>query len=92
MHLKIEIPQKVSRRQEELLRVFNKEMKHSRGGIFGRLAKNVGTAFETIFGHGEDSKSSSSKDEQKKDVKGINAKGDSKDNDFDDNVEEKKTA
>ncbi|MBV5332261.1 hypothetical protein JZU54_01495 [bacterium] len=91
VHLKIEIPKKVSRRQEELLREFDEEMKHSGGGIFGRLAKNVGSAFETIFGHGEDSKRST-KDERKRDVKGNNAKGDSKDDDSDDDVEEKKTA
>ena len=91
VHLKIEIPKKVSRRQEELLREFDEEMKHSGGGIFGRLAKNVGSAFETIFGHGEDTKCSS-KDEQKKDVKGNNVNGDSKDDDSDDDVEEKKTA
>ncbi len=90
VHLKIEIPKKVSKRQEELLREFDEEMKHSGGGIFGRLAKNVGSAFETIFGHGEDSKAG--KDDKKKDGKGNDAKADSKYDESDDDVEEKKTA
>ena len=55
-----------------------------------RLAKNVGSAFDTIFGHGHDSKCREG--EQNKDVKGNNARGDSKDDDSDDDVEEKKTA
>jgi len=78
VHLKIEIPKKVSKRQEELLREFDEEMKHSKGGIYGRLAEKVAGAFDTIFGHGEDKKS---KDNEKK-----------SDNDSDDDVEEKKSA
>ncbi|KAL3810473.1 hypothetical protein ACHAXA_010167 [Cyclostephanos tholiformis] len=90
VHLKIEIPKKVSKRQEELLREFDEEMKQSGGGIFGRLAKNVGSAFDTIFGNGENSQGS--KDVKKKDSKGNNGKVDSKDDDSDDDLEEKKTA
>jgi molecular chaperone DnaJ len=57
VHLKVEIPKNISKRQEELLREFDEEMKHSGGGIYGRLAKAAGSAFETIFGHhGDDHK------------------------------------
>ena len=49
-----------------------------------------GSAFETIFGHGEDSRGR--KDEEKKDGNKSDAKADSKDNESDDDVEEKKTA
>lgn len=64
VHLQIEIPKKVSKRQEELLREFDEEMKHSGGGIYGRLAKAAGSAFESIFGHKDDSSSKQS-DENK---------------------------
>ena len=79
MHLQIEIPKKVSKRQEELLREFDEEMKHSGGGIYGRLAKAAGSAFETIFGHGDDKKTDNEKSNRED-------KGD----DSDDDVEEKK--
>jgi len=79
VHLQIEIPKKVSKRQEELLREFDEEMKHSGGGIYGRLAKAAGSAFETIFGHGDDKKTDKEKSNQQE-------KGD----DSDDDVEEKK--
>ena len=86
VHLKIEIPKKVNKRQEQLLREFDEEMKHSGGGIYGRLAKAAGSAFETIFGHhGDDKAKKSSQDNDGK-------KNDSKDDDSDDDVEEKKTA
>jgi len=84
VHLNIEIPQKVSRRGEELLREFDEEMKHSGGGIYGRLAGAAKGAFETIFGHADGSAKGS--DERKKDDKNV------KDDDSDDDVEEKKTA
>ena len=85
VHLQIEIPKKISKRQEELLREFDEEMKHSGGGIFGRLAKATGSAFESIFGHHGDE--ATNKDgETKSDAKN------SKDEDSDDDVEEKKTA
>jgi len=80
VHLQIEIPKKVSKRQEELLREFDEEMKHSGGGIYGRLAKAAGSAFETIFGHGDDAKS---KEEGKE-------KKDKEEDDSDDDVDEKK--
>jgi len=48
VHLKMEIPKNVSRRQEELLREFDAQMKQR--GIYGRLSK----VFEKVFGHGED--------------------------------------
>lgn len=65
VHLKVEIPKQISKRQEELLREFDEEMKHSGGGIYGRLAKAAGSAFESIFGHKEDDKSSTKGNETK---------------------------
>lgn len=64
VHLKVEIPKKVSSRQEELLREFDEEMKQSGGGIYGRLAKAAGSAFETLFGKG--SKEDDKKEDEKK--------------------------
>lgn len=84
VHLQIEIPKKVSRRGEELLREFDEEMKHSGGGIYGRLAGAAKGAFETIFGHGDGGAKGT--DKGKKDDKNA------KDDDSDDDVEEKKTA
>ena len=64
------------------MREFDEEMKHSGGGIYGRLAKAAGSAFETIFGHGDDKKSK--KEEES------NRQGEDKGDDLDDDVEEKK--
>lgn len=83
VHLNIEIPKKVSKKQEELLREFDEEMKHSGHGIYGRLAKAAGSAFETIFGHGEG-------DKKKKDKGKKKDKNESKDDDSDDDADEKK--
>ena len=91
VHLKIEIPKNVSKRQEELLREFDEEMKISGGGIFGRLSKKVGSAFETIFGQSGESSSNGSEGDQKKDVN-KDTKGKAKNDESDDDVEEKKTA
>ena len=68
------------------MREFDEEMKHSGGGIFGRLAKTAGSAFETIFGHhhhGEEEDSKSKDDEGKKKAKN---------EDLEDDADEKKTA
>ena len=64
VHLQIEIPKNISKRQEELLREFDEEMKHSGGGIYGRLAAAAGSAFESIFGH-KDNKSKKNADADK---------------------------
>ena len=82
VHLQIEIPKKVSKRQEELLREFDEEMKHSGGGIFGRLSKAAGSTFEKIFGHHH---------EEKKDTEDA-AKNIDKDDDSDGEEKEKKAA
>jgi len=79
VHLQIEIPKKVSKRGEELLREFDEEMEQSGGGIYGRLMKKAATLKETIFGHGDDAKNN---DKGKKKVKD--------DDDSDDDVDEKK--
>jgi len=76
VHLQIEIPKKVSKRQEELLREFDEEMKHSGGGIYGRLSKAAGSVFEKVFGHADE------KHEAKN--------NETKDDDSDDDVDEKK--
>ena len=81
VHLKIEIPKKVSKRQEELLREFDEEMKHSGGGIYGRLAKAAGSAFETFFGHGHDEKKN--EEDGKSDKKQEESKLDESDYDVD---------
>ena len=85
VHLQIEIPKKVSKRQEELLREFDEEMKHSGGGIYGRLAKAAGSAFETIFGHGDGKKDEekAKADDEKDETKS------KKDEDSDDEDEKK---
>lgn len=82
VHLKIEVPRKVSKRQEELLREFDEEMKLSGGGIYGRLSKAAGSAFEKIFGHGHDD-GNVNKDGEDKEKKKV-------DDDEDDEIEEKK--
>jgi len=55
VHLKMEVPKKVSQRQESLLREFDAQMKQS--GIYGRLSKAAGSAFEKVFGRGKDTRS-----------------------------------
>jgi DnaJ-class molecular chaperone len=50
VHLKIEIPKKISERQEELLREFDRETAEHGLGISGRIAKAAGSAFEKLFG------------------------------------------
>lgn len=83
VHLKIEIPKQVSKRQEELLREFDEEMKHSGGGIYGRLAKAAGSAFESIFGHKDEENSGKGSDASK-------SKQKTDGNDEENDVEEKK--
>lgn len=80
VHLQIEIPKKISKRQEELLREFDEEMERSGEGIYGRLAKKVGSAFENLFGHGH-SDDAKAKEETS-----------AKDDDSDDDAEKKKAA
>ncbi|CAJ1970128.1 unnamed protein product [Cylindrotheca closterium] len=63
VHLKIEIPKSITKRQEELLREFDEETKETGKGISGRLAEAAGSAFESFFGGG--SSSSKSKDSNK---------------------------
>lgn len=50
VHLKIQIPKKITTRQEELLREFDSETEKSGLGISGRLAKAAGSAFQSFFG------------------------------------------
>jgi len=50
VHLKLQIPNSITQRQETLLREFDKEAMESGKGISGRLAKAAGSAFESLFG------------------------------------------
>ena len=63
VHLKIEIPKEITKRQEELLREFDEETRCNGHGISGRLAQAAGSAFESLFG----GSSSSDEKDQKKD-------------------------
>eukprot|EP00751_Fragilariopsis_kerguelensis_P009936 CAMPEP_0170783342 /NCGR_PEP_ID=MMETSP0733-20121128/15460_1 /TAXON_ID=186038 /ORGANISM="Fragilariopsis kerguelensis, Strain L26-C5" /LENGTH=373 /DNA_ID=CAMNT_0011127999 /DNA_START=521 /DNA_END=1642 /DNA_ORIENTATION=+ len=54
VHLKIAIPKKFTKRQEELLREFDEEAQSSGNGISGRIAKVAESAFESIFGKQND--------------------------------------
>ena len=65
VHLKIEIPKAITKRQEELLREFDEETKENGKGISGRLAKAAGSAFESLFGGGSSSSSSSKSKDNK---------------------------
>mmetsp|Transcript_31842 Transcript_31842/g.77178 ORF Transcript_31842/g.77178 Transcript_31842/m.77178 type:complete len:481 (+) Transcript_31842:114-1556(+) len=65
VHLKIEIPKDITKKQEELLREFDEETKCSGKGISGRLAEAAGSAFESFFGGGGSSSSSKSKSKDK---------------------------
>lgn len=68
VHLKIEIPKEITKRQEELLREFDEETKCSGKGISGRLAEAAGSAFESFFGGGGGSNTESkSKDKEEED-------------------------
>lgn len=77
VHLKIEIPKKITPRQEELLREFDEESKQSGLGISGRLAKAAGSAFEKLFGHKEEegkNKKAKEKDDQSDDEESLEKK------------------
>lgn len=64
VHLKIEIPKEITKRQEELLREFDEEAAECGIGISGRLAKAAGSAFSTIFGNKDDDKEKGENDER----------------------------
>jgi molecular chaperone DnaJ len=65
VHLKIQIPKKITKRQEELLREFDAETEKSGHGIYGRLAEAAGSAFESFFGRSSDSKKEKKAEEDK---------------------------
>lgn len=54
VHLKVLIPKRFTKRQEELLREFDEEAKSSGNGISGRITKAAESAFESIFGSGKE--------------------------------------
>mmetsp|Transcript_5500 Transcript_5500/g.7980 ORF Transcript_5500/g.7980 Transcript_5500/m.7980 type:complete len:223 (-) Transcript_5500:117-785(-) len=64
VHLKIEIPNKISDRQEELLREFDEEGKTCGNGFSGKIAEKVGSALNSLFG-GNDKDSTSKKNDDK---------------------------
>ena len=73
VHLKLEIPKKLSPRQEELLREFDEETRACGGGISGRIAKAAKSTFEKFFGNGEH-KSEKEKDPPKQSDKNPDTK------------------
>ena len=84
VHLKIQIPKEISKRQEELLREFDEETaKCGKGGISGRLAEAAGSAFEKIFGSGSSDDKSKKSEAKKKEES-------NRDEDEEDNYEEEK--
>lgn len=71
VHLQIQIPKKISKRQEELLREFDEESAKHGLGISGRIAHAAESAFEKLFGkkntsEGEASKGDNSSDDDEK--------------------------
>jgi molecular chaperone DnaJ len=64
VHLKIEVPKEITKRQEELLREFDEEARCSGKGVSGRLAEAAGSAFESIFGVGNSDKTTKEEDKE----------------------------
>jgi len=56
VHLKLQIPKRITQKQEQLLRDFDKEAQANGLGISGRLAKAAGSAFDSLFGSKSDEK------------------------------------
>mmetsp|Transcript_12750 Transcript_12750/g.23901 ORF Transcript_12750/g.23901 Transcript_12750/m.23901 type:complete len:477 (-) Transcript_12750:70-1500(-) len=86
VHLKIQIPKTITKRQEELLREFDAETERSGHGIYGRLAEAAGSAFESFFGR-SDSKKKKAEEEAKQQQQQREA-----DDESDDKKEETKVA
>jgi molecular chaperone DnaJ len=63
VHLKIEIPKEITKKQEELLREYDDAASESGTGISGRLAKAAGSAFDRIFGSEKKEKKQAKKDD-----------------------------
>ena len=82
VHVKIQIPKKISARQEELLREFDEESKNPSNGF----AKAASSAFEKLFGK-KDGKKKGKKEEPKAETKEDQSPGEGESED-----EEKKTA
>eukprot|EP00592_Proboscia_alata_P009533 CAMPEP_0194359250 /NCGR_PEP_ID=MMETSP0174-20130528/6522_1 /TAXON_ID=216777 /ORGANISM="Proboscia alata, Strain PI-D3" /LENGTH=472 /DNA_ID=CAMNT_0039130051 /DNA_START=168 /DNA_END=1586 /DNA_ORIENTATION=- len=66
VHLQIQIPKKISPRQEELMREFDKECKISKVGVSGRIAKAAESAFDSIFGCKSEKKEEKKEEEPEK--------------------------
>jgi len=65
VHLKLEIPKKLSDRQEELLREYDEETRECGGGISGRIANAAKSTFERFFGEKSDKTSKASENDKK---------------------------
>lgn len=63
VHLKIQIPQEISPRQEALLREFDEETAKHNLGISGRIAHAAEAAFESLFGSKNKKKNDDSDDD-----------------------------
>ena len=62
VHLKIEIPKEITKKQEKLLREYDEEASESGTGISGKIAKAAGSAFDRIFGSEEEKKEKDKED------------------------------
>jgi DnaJ-class molecular chaperone len=61
VHLRVEIPKKITKQQEKLLQEFDDKTQSRWKLILGRIAKAAKSAFETIFGEKDDKKKNKSK-------------------------------
>ncbi|KAG7355538.1 chaperone DnaJ [Nitzschia inconspicua] len=66
VHVKLEIPKEITKKQEELLRAFDEETKSCGNGISGRIAKAAESAFGSIFGTNNKKDDKSEEEEEKK--------------------------
>jgi molecular chaperone DnaJ len=71
VHLKIQIPQQITPRQEALMREFDAESAKHKLGISGRIAHAAESAFESLFGskNKKDGKKNDDSDEDDVDIK-----------------------
>ena len=69
VHLKLKIPQKITSKQEELLREFEKESEDSRAGLTGKIGQAAESAFEKLFGKNKKKNGKKAEKKDKDDLK-----------------------
>lgn len=77
VHLKLQIPKDITKRQEELIREFDEESKNHGTGFTGRISKAAESAFNSIFGTGK-KESTKAEESTDKEAKSNKSKGDTK--------------